>query len=134
MNMTEEVDDVSLLSKIISIQTIKGKKFKIFVLAGNNFQYFILVHNSGLDVDLACLFWALINNNKNTSSYYLTIFNLNNWYSQCMPAQLDKKKRNFYLNSFNICLNSLDLDYTSIKVIIRFLQLNVHVFNSILSQ
>lgn len=101
-----------LFSKIISLQTIKGtfSNYQIFLKL---FFPMYSVHNNGLDVDLACLCWTLINKNNMSSSFYLTIFNLNNWYSQCMPNKLDKNKNNFFLNNFIL---RLDLDYTHIKV------------------
>jgi hypothetical protein len=86
-------------SKIISIQTLN-------------------IVNNRLQVDLACIVWALIDKSVSSSaSYYLSVFNLNNWYVQCMPSKMrplyemtsdgkDRFRKNTYFNNYTLSLNN----------------------------
>jgi hypothetical protein len=86
-------------SKIISIQTLN-------------------IVNNRLQVDLACIVWALIDKKMpNSTNYYLSVFNLNNWYGQCMPSKMrplyeltcdgkNRFRKNTYFNNYTISLNN----------------------------
>jgi hypothetical protein len=91
-----EIKHDTALSKIISIKTLK-------------------IQQNDLEVDLALFFWTIIEKRSRLNCiYYLTVFNINNWYSHCMPYKLDKVQKNFFINNF---LLNLNVDYQSIKVI-----------------
>jgi hypothetical protein len=94
-------------SKIISIQTLN-------------------IVNNRLQVDLTCIVWALIDKTmSNSINYYLSVFNLNNWYTQCMPSKMrplyeltsdgkNRFRKNTYFNNYTISLNN---ELESIKMI-----------------
>ncbi|RNA06004.1 hypothetical protein BpHYR1_053723, partial [Brachionus plicatilis] len=80
-------------SKIISIQTTS-------------------VCNNRLQLDLACIIWALADK-KSTSSdnFFLSVFNLNNWYLQCMPSKMrpmvesNSSRKNAYFINYTLSIN-----------------------------
>lgn len=86
-------------SRIISIQTLK-------------------ILNNRLQIDLACLTWALIDKRSSSqANYYLSIFNLNNWYAQCMPSKMrplsdlcpegkSRLRKNIYFNNYTLSINN----------------------------
>ncbi|CAF1033811.1 unnamed protein product [Brachionus calyciflorus] len=83
-------------SRIISIETIS--------ILNNRFQ-----------LDMACVIWALADK-KSTSSdnFFLSIFNLNNWYVQCMPSEMrmeneTSSRKNAFFTNYTLAINC-DLD------------------------
>ena len=71
--------------------------------------------NHYLQMDLTLLVWALIDKNASTY-YYFSVFNLNNWYSQCMPSKMrplyehnvdgsNRIRRNVYFLNYSLSLN-----------------------------
>ena len=106
-NDQENLPTNSSQSKIISIQTLN-------------------IVNNRLQVDLACIVWALIDKTmSNSINYYLSVFNLNNWYAQCMPSKMitlyeltcdgkNRFRKNTYFNNYTISLNN---ELESIKMI-----------------
>ena len=81
-------------------------------------------------MDLACIIWTLLEKNSPSSSvrYYLSIFNLNNWYIRCMPSKLKhlieydsdgkciKRTDNIFFSNFSLPLSD---DFDTIKVYIK---------------
>ena len=77
-------------------------------------------------MDLSLLVWALIDKNSSGSTYYyFSVFNLNNWYSQCMPSKMkqlcelnvdgsNRIRKNVYFLNYSLPLNC---DLESLKVI-----------------
>ena len=73
--------------------------------------------NQYLQMDLTVLVWALIDKNSPASTfYYFSVFNLNNWYSQCMPSKMrplyelnvdgsNRFRRNVYFLNYSLSLN-----------------------------
>jgi hypothetical protein len=85
-----------------------------------------IVQNNFLQMDLSLLVWALIDKNSSGSTYYyFSVFNLNNWYSQCMPSKMkqlcelnvdgsNRIRKNVYFLNYSLPLNC---DLESLKVI-----------------
>ena len=83
----------SLNSKIISIQSTN-------------------VCNNRLQLDLACIIWALVDKKSASSdNFFLSVFNLNNWYMQCMPAKIrsmsenSRCRTNAYFTNYTLSIN-----------------------------
>lgn len=105
----EEKEEDCNLSKIISIQTIN-------------------IPDKQSHMDLACIIWTLMDANSPSSSvkYYLSIFNLNNWYVKCMPTKMKhltqfdsngkclKRMDNIYFSNFSLPIND---DFDAMKLI-----------------
>jgi hypothetical protein len=98
-------------SKILSIKTLQGIGCLCLrsrnVLVHSNKEVYSQVRNSDLELDMGCLFW------RTHSKYYLTLFNLNDWYTHHLPFKINKSIRNSYLKNYEI---GIDVDQTTFKV------------------
>lgn len=91
----------SMNSRIISLQTLN-------------------IINNRLQIDLACVIWSLADKNGSSSSFFLSIFNLNNWYIQCMPSKMralneSLNRKNIYFTNYTLALNN-EIDDIKVKV------------------
>lgn len=123
-------------SRIVSIQNFKGifqsdfRNLSDHFLMSKNFLFITVTSDQSL-VDITCIVWSLVNKKSPSAcNYYLSVFNLNDWYIQCMPSRIKttdnfdldaqiRNKRNCYLINYSLSLNN-EIETLKVKIYILF--------------
>lgn len=94
------------LSELFSNEQIDSSNSKIISIQSTS------VCNNRLQLDLACIIWALADKSSATSdNFFLSVFNLNNWYMQCMPSKMKPmgenppSRKNAYFTNYTLSIN-----------------------------